>query len=493
MKPPPTRIVLRSFILCAATAASIDDFINLDPRASNFGQPVLPDASGGSASTRPLWTVNWTSSSATGLISTSSDCASAGACVASVDVSPLQRSASLTWSGLTVADDAPPATVSIEATLTDDGGEGGATFSVSMVPTFSVGSSSSGGAARGAINASSSLALYSWELSFAVSASALGSDNDSLNIFLPTGFGILSRGAGALPATSASNDYPASAAMQYQACYWSSGYVRGTSGLYVGAHDPNGSSKTLSYWAGDDDNDGPLVFGVSALVPDAAVALGSSNYSSSHSANNNHTNNNSSSNGAGASASAPSFTVPWPVVLAGIPAGGDWYDAAMIYRAWAVSHAVWTADGPRRLPAWYRDVQTFVNSHWQQLDIFNVTGGEPAVVRRRVGNLTARLGLAPGQLALHWYEWDTLGYTSAADGGVNSLEPATRRLLKITLNETTLTQFAFACASRVLIDGVRWALRPRGGPLRLRHVLREFVSYSIDQSSNQSTNSMIAS
>ena len=35
---------------------------------------------------------------------------------------------------------------------------------------------------------------------------------------------------------------------------------------------------------------------------------------------------------------------------------------------------------------------------------------------------------------------------------MNSLEPATRRLLKIALNETTLTQFAFACASRVLID-----------------------------------------
>ena len=241
-----------------------------------------------------------------------------------------------------------------------------------------------------------------------------GAGNDSLNIFLPTGFGIL---PGRRRAPHVGNDYPASAQMQYETCYWqrTQRHVR----LYVSAHDPNGSSRRCRTGR-DDDNTGRRVRSV-RLDPDAAVALGSSN--ASHSANNNHTNNNSSSNGAGASASAPSFTVPWPVVLAGIPAGGDWYDAAMIYRAWAVSHAVWTADGPRRLPAWYRDVQTFVNSHWQQLDIFNVTGGEPAVVRRRVGNLTARLGLAPGQLALHWYEWDTLGYTSAADGGVNSLEP----------------------------------------------------------------------
>ena len=45
-----------------------------------------------------------------------------------------------------------------------------------------------------------------------------------------------------------------------------------------------------------------------------------------------------------------------------------------------------------------------------------------------------------------------LDYANVALDHLNSLEPATRRLLKIALNETTLTQFAFACASRVLID-----------------------------------------
>ena len=45
-----------------------------------------------------------------------------------------------------------------------------------------------------------------------------------------------------------------------------------------------------------------------------------------------------------------------------------------------------------------------------------------------------------------------LDYANVALDHLNSLEPATRRLRKIALNETTLTQFAFACASRVLID-----------------------------------------
>jgi len=45
-----------------------------------------------------------------------------------------------------------------------------------------------------------------------------------------------------------------------------------------------------------------------------------------------------------------------------------------------------------------------------------------------------------------------LDYANVALDHLNSIEPATRRLLKIALNETTLTQFAFACASRVLID-----------------------------------------
>ena len=49
-------------------------------------------------------------------------------------------------------------------------------------------------------------------------------------------------------------------------------------------------------------------------------------------------------------------------------------------------------------------MQAFVNTHWQQNDIFNVSGGDPAVVVERVGNITQRLGLAPGQLALHWCE-----------------------------------------------------------------------------------------
>ena len=139
---------------------------------------------------------------------------------------------------------------------------------------------------------------------------------------------------------------------------------------------------------------GPLSLGVSALIPDAAVAM----------------------------SPGGSFSPSWPVVVAGLggPEGGGgatWYDAAMVYRSWVLPNSAWTKEGPSGLPDWYRDVQTFINSHWQQTDIFNVSGGDPAVVSDRVSALADRLGLEKGQLALHWYEWDTLGYTPVAAGG----------------------------------------------------------------------------
>ncbi len=45
-----------------------------------------------------------------------------------------------------------------------------------------------------------------------------------------------------------------------------------------------------------------------------------------------------------------------------------------------------------------------MNSHWQELDIFNITGGDPNVVQERVTTIAARFGQnsTNGGLGLHW-------------------------------------------------------------------------------------------
>ena len=81
-----------------------------------------------------------------------------------------------------------------------------------------------------------------------------------------------------------------------------------------------------------------------------------------------------------------------------------WSEAALIYRQWALEEAPWTAktlaerDG---LPDWYRSNSLWVNTHWQCHDVFNVTGGEPAVVKEMVSEIAALLDLP--SLALHYY------------------------------------------------------------------------------------------
>ena len=76
-----------------------------------------------------------------------------------------------------------------------------------------------------------------------------------------------------------------------------------------------------------------------------------------------------------------------------------------------LAHARWTQQGPMRsrtdIPTWMYKLTTWVNSHWQQNDIFNTSGGDPAVVANRVGAIVERFGLSNDSLALHYYEWDT--------------------------------------------------------------------------------------
>lgn len=87
-----------------------------------------------------------------------------------------------------------------------------------------------------------------------------------------------------------------------------------------------------------------------------------------------------------------------------------WVQAAAMYREWALSKALWTAQGPisdpRRsdqFPDWYLATNVWINSHWQCHDIFNATGGDPSFVLPYTLAIAKRLG--EERLALHWYEW----------------------------------------------------------------------------------------
>jgi hypothetical protein len=67
------------------------------------------------------------------------------------------------------------------------------------------------------------------------------------------------------------------------------------------------------------------------------------------------------------------------------------------------------------VPLWAQELTVWVNSHWQNNDIFDKSGGAPAVVEERVLDIVERFGLGNGTLGLHWYEWDTLGYVSGSN------------------------------------------------------------------------------
>eukprot|EP00947_MAST-08B_sp_MAST-8B-sp1_P003937 g3937.t1 len=105
------------------------------------------------------------------------------------------------------------------------------------------------------------------------------------------------------------------------------------------------------------------------------------------------------------------YRVPYGTMLSVFD--GGWWEAASMYRRWAIPNAVWTSQGPlaaRPPPAWALNLTTWINTHWQGNDIFSTTGGSPPVVEDRVSSVERRFGLGAGALALHWYEWDTLGY-----------------------------------------------------------------------------------
>jgi len=114
-------------------------------------------------------------------------------------------------------------------------------------------------------------------------------------------------------------------------------------------------------------------------------------------------------------------TLPLLVYRASFPivvtvATGDWWDIVSIYRAWVLPNAHWTRLGPldarTDLPDWLENITLWMNNNWGGDPLGPNYGGDPMYVQNEMLKVNAVLNLPAhgGHLALHWYEWDTLGY-----------------------------------------------------------------------------------
>lgn len=149
--------------------------------------------------------------------------------------------------------------------------------------------------------------------------------------------------------------------MQYMAAY---NKARRT-GLYVGMHDPFGSTKSI--FAEGQPAKQAVLFTFDHPVPDMGKA-------------------------------GCNFDLPgearWQLLR------GDWFDAAMIYRAWAMQEARWWpalgADGRDDTPKWMRELPAWV-----------MTGGAASDCVPKVRKFAETIGLPTG---FHWYNWHQIPF-----------------------------------------------------------------------------------
>ncbi len=150
-------------------------------------------------------------------------------------------------------------------------------------------------------------------------------------------------------------------AMQYMAAY---NRVRRT-GLYVGMHDPFGSTKDI--FAEGQPAGHAVVFTFDHPVPDMGKP-------------------------------AVGFDLPgearWQLLR------GDWFDAAQIYRAWVMQKAKWWPalgpDGREDTPKWMRELPAWV-----------MTGGASSDCVTPVKTFAQAIG---GPTGFHWYNWHQIPF-----------------------------------------------------------------------------------
>lgn len=188
-----------------------------------------------------------------------------------------------------------------------------------------------------------------WEASILLPAGLADSSDGEL--FYPTGFGLTYSKPNGGQAWKISNTYPSgSASIQFMAI----GRAVQTSALYMSALDPVGEAKNLDYSSAQVSPSTGSFLRIKTFPENAGVAIPVN----------------------------ASWTAPFSIAVgavAGVNAGIGrplWYEAAAIYKKWALSAARWTQEGPLsarkdKFPSWYTENSVWINTHWQCHDIFN--------------------------------------------------------------------------------------------------------------------------
>ncbi len=158
-------------------------------------------------------------------------------------------------------------------------------------------------------------------------------------------------------------DYPGGwCAMQFAAAYRQG--ARPT-GLYIGAHDPWGSTKNI------DIKSDPLRHELRISFEVPAPGLGQPGNDFSLSGN-----------------------VVWQLLR------GDWFDAATVYRTWARREARWW-------PRLGRDGRSDTALWMRELDAWVMTGGGPDECVAAVRSFRDKIGVPVG---FHWYNWHQIPF-----------------------------------------------------------------------------------
>jgi hypothetical protein len=191
---------------------------------------------------------------------------------------------------------------------------------------------------------------------------ALGRFDETPVLLVPSGPGELKRGAWDAAFEYARPYGEAWCAMQFMAAYAESAEP---TGLYLGVHDPLGSTKDMS--ARSDPAAQAVTLAYDIAAPDLLRP----------------------GNGYMFSGEAV-----WRLLR------GDWYDAALIYRDWATQHAQWRpAPGPAGradTPAWLLDLGAWLQMNFE---------GEASVAQAQ--HFREWLGLP---VAIHWYHWHQIPF-----------------------------------------------------------------------------------
>ena len=176
----------------------------------------------------------------------------------------------------------------------------------------------------------------------------------------------------------------------WRATYQMLGLYNKQAALYIASHDPTGSVKTIS--ASTDQEKVNFRF----RWPAPNMGLDGNGYK-----------------------------LPGKIVLGSIK--GTWYDAAMIYKAWAKEQAPWWPPDPRKRPSRIQDIAVWVQHE---------SGGDLATLVAEVLEFAEFMKVPIG---FHWYVWHKIPFDNdypnffpAKDGfreAVNQLEDAGIRVM----------------------------------------------------------------